>query len=128
MYVEPGTNIRLLKGVPLDPVHRNTLYFDTSAAQHDYFISKAVETFYNYTYQRVNNGVGRVSCPADRIYACNYMMFQNAAYGSKWFYALSRLSNMSTMQPQRSVLRSTFYRRGCSRCAWVSATLSARTP
>lgn len=87
MYVEPGTNLRLLKGVPLDPDHRNTLYFDTQTAQHDYFVSKSVETFYNYTYQRVNNGVGRVSCPADRVYACNYMMFQNAAYGSKWFYA-----------------------------------------
>ena len=87
MYVEPNTKIKVLSGVPVDPDHKNTLYFDTVAAQSSYFESKAAEAFYNYTYQRVSNGVGRISCPADRIYHCNYMMFQNAAYGSKWFYA-----------------------------------------
>lgn len=39
------------------------------------------------TYQRVNKGTMRVGLSADSCYDCNYLMFQNSGFGSKWFYA-----------------------------------------
>lgn len=87
MYIEPQTNIRLLKDVPLDTSYDHTIYFSTAVAQANYFLSKQKYNLINYTYQRVNKGVARVGIKADNLYDCNYMMFQNTAYGNKWFYA-----------------------------------------
>ena len=39
------------------------------------------------SYQRVNKGTLRLQVTADDIYDYNYLMFRNASYGSKWFYA-----------------------------------------
>lgn len=39
------------------------------------------------SYLRVKRGRAIVGRKADDIYDCNYMMFQNASYGNKWFYA-----------------------------------------
>ena len=87
MYIEPQTNIRLLKDVPLDTSYDHTIYFGSKVAQANYFIGKTKYNLTNYTYQRVNKGVARVGIKADLLYDCNYMMFQNTAYGDRWFYA-----------------------------------------
>lgn len=87
MYIAPNTNIRILKDVPLEPSYENTLYFSSLSAQTNYFSSKAKYTLTQNTYQRVNRGVIRVGIKADSLYNCNYVMFQNAGYGNKWFYA-----------------------------------------
>lgn len=87
MYIQPQTNIRLLNNVPLDTTYEHTIYFASSTAQYNYFITKQKYNLTNYSYQRVNKGICRVGIPADNIYDCNYMMFQNTAYGNKWFYA-----------------------------------------
>lgn len=87
MYVQPQTNIRLLKNVPLDNTYEHTIYFDSESAQVSYFSGLQKYSLSNYTYQRVKKGVSRVGIGADNLYDCNYMMFQNSAYGSKWFYA-----------------------------------------
>lgn len=87
MYIAPNTNIRILKDVPLEPSYENTLYFSSLSAQTNYFSSKAKYTLTQNTYQRVNRGVIRVGIKADNLYDCNYVMFQNAGYGNKWFYA-----------------------------------------
>lgn len=87
MYIAPNTNIRILKDVPLEPSYENTLYFSSLSAQTSYFSSKAKYTLTQNTYQRVNRGVIRVGVKADSLYDCNYVMFQNAGYGNKWFYA-----------------------------------------
>lgn len=87
MYIEPGTNIRLLKDVPLDTTYDHTIYFGSASAQTNFFISKQKYNLTNYTYQRVNKGVARVGINAENLYDCNYMMFQNASFGNKWFYA-----------------------------------------
>ena len=39
------------------------------------------------SYQRVSRDYIRVGYVADVLQDCNYMMFRNTAYGSKWFYA-----------------------------------------
>lgn len=87
MYVEPNTNIRILRNVPLDTTYEHTLYFDKYADQSTYFYKLEKYNLEKYTYQRVKKGVARVGINADNLYDCNYMMFQNTAYGNKWFYA-----------------------------------------
>lgn len=87
MYIEPNTSIKLLKNVPLDNNYTNTLFFNSVSEQTTYFTSKAKHTLMKQTYQRVNRGIARVQLSADKCYDCNYMMFQNTSYGSKWFYA-----------------------------------------
>ncbi len=87
MYIEPKTNIKILKDVPLDTTYEHTLYFNNKIEQTNYFSSKVKYNLVNYTYQRVNRGVARVGIDTDALYDCNYMMFQNTAYGTKWFYA-----------------------------------------
>lgn len=87
MYIQPHTNIKLLHNVPLDDTYEHTIYFDSASAQYSYFAGLTKYNLTNYTYQRVQKGVARVGLKADLIYDCNYLMFQNSSFGSKWFYA-----------------------------------------
>lgn len=87
MYIQPTSNIRLLKDVPLDNTYDHTIYFSSHAEQSTYFISKTKYNLTNQTYQRVQRGVARVGIVADELYDCNYMMFNNTSFGYKWFYA-----------------------------------------
>lgn len=87
MYIEPNTIIRVLKNVPLDKTYDHTIYFDSEGAQANYFIGKTKFTFDRQTYQRVNKGSMKIARQAEELYDCNYIMFQNSAFGSKWFYA-----------------------------------------
>lgn len=87
MYIEPNTIIRILKNCPLDTTYDHTLYFDDSDAQYNYFLGLTKYTLTKQTYQRVNRSRMRVQYKADDLYDCNYIMFQNSSFGSKWFYA-----------------------------------------
>ena len=71
----------------MDPSYNNTVLFASAAAQASYMVGKTRFNLTNYTYQRIKKGVARVGIKADSLYNCNYMMFQNTAFGSKWFYA-----------------------------------------
>lgn len=92
--IEPNTQIMFLQ-VPLDPEYRNTLYFTSKAEQETYFGSKAIRVEPFYSYQRKSNNVIRVGWvptnPSNTVisalYACNYIMFKNASFENKWFYA-----------------------------------------
>lgn len=87
MIIEPGTNVKILHDVPLDNEYQHTLYFENASAQQAYFSSKTKYPRENLTYQRKNSGKARIGLLADSLYDCNYMMFQNTNFGSKWFYA-----------------------------------------
>ena len=87
MYIEPSTNIRILKNVPLDKSFDHTIYFGSASAQSSYFMGLQKYNVSNYTYQRVKRGYARVGINANNLYDCNYIMFQNTSYGNKWFYA-----------------------------------------
>lgn len=87
MIIEPNSNIKLLKNVPLDKTYNHTIYFKTLSAQTNYFASLVKHNLPQQSYQRVNKGVARIGLSADKCYDCNYIMFQNTAYGTKWFYA-----------------------------------------
>lgn len=86
-YIAPDTDIYLLANVECDKSYDNVKYFATKNAQHTYMLSKIVKSFTNQSYGRVNKGTFRLFCKADDVYKCNYLMFQNTAFGNKWFYA-----------------------------------------
>lgn len=87
MYIAPNSTVKLFKNCPLDKSYENTIYFASVSAQTNYFSSLTGYTFTNQTYQRVHKGKIRVAMNAEPLYNCNYMAFQNASFGSKWFYA-----------------------------------------
>lgn len=87
MYINPNTSIKILHNVPLDDTYEHTIYFADSSAQSSYFSGLAKYTFEEQSYQRVKRGYIRVAKNAESLYDCNYLMFQNSAFGSKWFYA-----------------------------------------
>ena len=100
MYITPQTNIRLLRNCPCDPDYTNTLHWYSVAAQTAYFQSLTKYNLNNYSYTRYANNKLRVEILADNLYDVNYMMFQNSAFGSKWFYAfitnIEYLNNVTT--------------------------------
>lgn len=87
MYIEPNSNIYILKNCPLDTSYEHTIYFGSKTAQFNYFNSLTKYRFTDQSYQRVRNGVMRVEKRAEDLYDCNYLMFQNASFGTRWFYA-----------------------------------------
>lgn len=86
MYIAPNSTIHVLKGVPLDNTYRDTILFGTAGEQRAYFVGKNKYTVAQYTYQRKERKL-RIGITADNLYDCNYLMFQNTAFGNKWFYA-----------------------------------------
>ena len=87
MYIQPDGNILLLGGVPLDNTYEHTLYWNSVDEQTNYFRSKKLFEFTDQSYQRYDRGYITVEVSADLLFTCNYLMFQNAAYSNKWFYA-----------------------------------------
>lgn len=89
MYIQPNSIVRLLTNVPLDNTYAHTIYFGSKSAQVSYFEgkTKAGCIFSQQSYQRYDKGVIRLQKLADDIFDCNYMMFQNTAYGNRWFFA-----------------------------------------
>lgn len=85
MAISPNSYIKVLENVPLDSAHQNTIYWNNTTAQQNYFSSLAKYTFAPATYQRRESSI-LVPQTADNLYSCNYVMFQNTAYGGRWFY------------------------------------------
>ena len=83
----PITKVYLLD-VPLENDYKNTLYFANASAQQTYFQSRIIGSYSydNFTYQRKDQII-RIPEQYDKIYNCNYVMYQNANYSNKWFYA-----------------------------------------
>jgi len=77
--------------VPVDADYQNTIYFGSgeNARQASVFAGYAKFTFDDHSYQRVTVNKIRVGVNAERLYDCNYLMFQNSVgFGSyMWFYA-----------------------------------------
>lgn len=91
--IEPGSDIWILKDIPLDNTYQHTLYWQLNSYgkddQFDYFTdsSKLLWHFTNQMYTRVGRGKVRVATYADALYQANYMMFRNTNFGNKVFYA-----------------------------------------
>lgn len=86
-YIPPNSDVVLCRGVPIESDYKHTLYFDSIAAQNNYFFSKAFKQFHNVSYQRERRNYITLEIPATQVYACNYLLFKNTSYGEKWFFA-----------------------------------------
>lgn len=82
----PINTLRILKGVPLDSTYKDTLDFSSVSAQTTYFQGKTKYTYSDLGPIRMQNAI-RVPNRSDNLYDCNYIMFQNTNFGTKWFYA-----------------------------------------
>ena len=88
MYIEPNTEIRILKECPLDTTYEHTIFFSSPSDQEAYFKSLTKFPLDKQSYQRVKRGYMRVAIPAEKLYDCNYLMFKNTGFeSSRWFYA-----------------------------------------
>lgn len=79
------TKVYLLN-TPLENDYKHTLYFNSREGQIEYFKSKIVHSFEDFSYQR-KEGYIRVPKGYDELTNCNYLMYQNSAYSNKWFFA-----------------------------------------
>lgn len=84
-----------LLNVPLENDYKNTLYFTSKDAQRDYFKSRKVFYFNNFSYQRKDEPVRiptkdsqGLICEYDNLInaGVNYVMYRNTTYSTKWFY------------------------------------------
>ena len=88
-YIAPNTDVYILRRVSLDKDYNHTV-LQTSAANQANMFNNSTYKKYTLTaqsYQRAGENKIRVALLADNLYDCNYMMFRNTAFGSKWFYA-----------------------------------------
>lgn len=90
--MSPLTTVKILKNVPLDNRYRDTLDFSSVSLQSAYFSGKSKYTFNNCTPVKMQNTI-RIPRKADDLYDCNYIMFQNANFNNKWFYAFVKKIN-----------------------------------
>lgn len=82
----PDSEVLLLKGLPLENKGSNTYSFINESFQREFFKSKAAYTFLDFTPVRLQQAI-KVRINANQLYDCNYMMFRNKTWNSKWFYA-----------------------------------------
>lgn len=94
--ITPSTNVKLLK-LPLELDNENQLTFSSASTQYNYFNSLPSLAATNFTYQR-KDGVIRFPGCIDDLLQYNYVMYQNSAFGNKWFYAY--IDKMNFVSPE----------------------------
>lgn len=116
------TNIKLLAGVPLDATYRHSIYFASAGAQQSYFLGKVVSglAWNDCMYHREHNAI-RVDAPIESCEGVNYAMFQNSAYGTKWFYAFVTdheyvNANCTELKIQQDVLQTWYFDYDLKKC------------
>ena len=94
--ITPSTNVKLLK-LPIELDNENQLTFASKTAQYNYFNSLSKLEVNDFTYQR-KDGVIRFPGCIDDLVGYNYVMYQNTAFGNKWFYAY--IDKMTFVNPE----------------------------
>ena len=85
MPIEPKTDIYLC-ATPINDLN-NQVNFSSLSAQYNYFRSTAKHSYGSTTYIEPIDGEIDWYASAAEIMDCNYLMFRNTAYSSKWYYA-----------------------------------------
>lgn len=90
-YIKPGTDVFILRGVPLDNTYEHTIVWENLDAnrtqQRDYFLSKVKFGIPANSYQRVDRFWLKVNVNAEYLMDCNYIMFKNTPFNMvKWYY------------------------------------------
>lgn len=89
----PTSGVIRLLNVPFDSSYKNVLDFENDDARFNYMIDRQItnqgsDIKYHFTdcqYSR-RDGTLRVPTHIDKLYNCNYLMYQNPFYSDKWFY------------------------------------------
>lgn len=85
MYnVEPNTQIYLCK-TPLESDYKNQLTFANKESQLNYFNSKVIKSFSEYTYNRKDSTI-KVNANIDEIINCNYLFYRNNGFTNKYYF------------------------------------------
>lgn len=114
MYIEPNSEIKILRNVPLDPTYDHSIIFTSLNNQSAYFTSCQKYNLQKQSYQRVQRGFMRINIMSENLYDCNYLMFQNTAFGLKWFYAFIKSveyvnNNVSQIEYEIDVLQTWYF-------------------
>lgn len=89
------TEVRLL-AVPLENDYKHTLYFSSKQEQINFFKSKTIRVFSNFSYQRKDNIIrvpdlddnGNITTYDGLVLSgVNYVMYKNSHYSNKWYFA-----------------------------------------
>lgn len=101
MVIAPSTNIKLLE-CPLTRDQRHQLTWSSIQAQFEYFNSLPQLSIDDNTYQRTQEGAYiRIPDIYENISKYNYCMYQNEAWGNKWFYAfITKIEFVNTKMSQ----------------------------
>ena len=92
MVITPNSKVKLIKN-PLKLDSNNEITFTNATAQYNYFTSLPKLEFNDLTYVRKDDvlrvptdetGVGTTY---EKLLGYNFCMYQNTAFGNKWFYA-----------------------------------------
>lgn len=87
MIIRPQTRVRLFTNIPVDPSYQNVLQFDTLQEQTNYFMGQlAYREYTNFNYIDATQEL-RIPENMENMYNVSYIAYQNATFGSKWFYA-----------------------------------------
>lgn len=84
----PNTEVYLCRNTRLYPGSEDTYYFASEAARQSFFTGKSAAGLHltALSYQRETRTM-RVDLPLETCEACDYLMFKNTGYSSKWYYA-----------------------------------------
>ena len=105
MEVQPKTPIGEVKfmQIPLDNSYTDTLRFENMPAQYLYFENFVGIKINGFTEVRtVNTDTIRVPVNSDTLAQYNYLMFKNANYSGKWFFAF--VTNIEYVSPNMSLV------------------------
>lgn len=84
--ITPLTVFKALRNVPFDNSYTDTINFGSQSAQQSFFNGKVKYSFQDLTTVRMQYNTVKLPRKADDFFDCNYVMFQNKNFGTKWFY------------------------------------------
>ena len=82
--VTPQGSIYLCKA-PLINDYKNQLTFSNLTSQINYFNTRILKTFDNYTYIKKDNVI-KVGENIDNIINCNYLFYKNVGFTQKYYF------------------------------------------
>ena len=109
----PITFLGICRGVALDNTYQNTYTFANETDQHNFFRNKVVYPFTDLTPISVNNQI-RIPLNQENLYNCNYVIWQNNNFGTKYFYGfITDIQfvniNMSIITVQLDVMQTWYF-------------------
>lgn len=87
---KPQSTIYICSGVPLDSRYEHTILFESVEKQVEYFTSKRVKTFSDYTYIRKSWDL-KVSGDFESARKWNYLFFRNSDTSKYYFYFINQI-------------------------------------